>query len=60
MDRFRANSMEAQLRAELKTRRFQGGWHLGGDFGLVIALIIVPEICFNLRAWKVWNRLWST
>jgi hypothetical protein len=53
MDRFRANSMEAQLRPERKTRPFQDGSNLGGDFRLLTALIIASKMWFNPRAWEV-------
>jgi hypothetical protein len=59
MDRFRANLMEAQLRPERKTRPFQDGSRLRGDFGSLSALIIKPEMWFNLRALKV-ECPWST
>jgi hypothetical protein len=53
MDRFRANSMEAQLRPERKTRPFQDGSHFEGDFRPLTALIFASKMWFNLFAWEV-------
>jgi hypothetical protein len=50
MDRFRANSMEAQLTPERKTRPFQDGSRLRDELRRLTALIIALEMWFNLRA----------